>query len=128
MEASALLDAHVQLKRLYTSMNEAMDITRQLAEAVDRDDQVAIHMLVAMRQEPVDKMSQAKRTLEMQRDALPEGDRVRLEALLKGGPPEDAGEEAFVKQVGMNDRLLKQLADLDRVLNRKLTRDKSIYQ
>lgn len=128
MEASALLDAHVQLKRLYTSMNEAMDITRQLAEAVDRDDQVAIHMLVAMRQEPVDKMSQAKRTLELQRDALPEGDRVRLEALLKGGPPEDAGEEAFVKQVGMNDRLLKQLADLDRVLNRKLTRDKSIYQ
>lgn len=128
MEASALLDAHVQLKRLYTSMNEAMDITRQLAEAVDRDDQVAIHMLVAMRQEPVDKMSQAKRTLEMQRDALPEGDRVHLEALLKGGPPEDAGEEAFVKQVGMNDRLLKQLADLDRVLNRKLTRDKSIYQ
>lgn len=128
MEASALLDAHVQLKRLYTSMNEAMDITRQLAEAVDRDDQVAIHMLVAMRQEPVDKMSQAKRTLELQRDALPEGDRVHLEALLKGGPPENASEEAFVKQVGMNDRLLKQLADLDRVLNRKLTRDKSIYQ
>lgn len=128
MEASALLDAHVQLKRIYTSMNEAMDITQQLAEAVDRDDQVAIHMLVAMRQEPVDKMSQAKRTLELQRDALPEGDRVHLEALLKGGPPENASEEAFVKQVGMNDRLLKQLADLDRVLNRKLTRDKSIYQ
>ena len=36
MEASALLDAHVQLKRIYTSMNEAMDITQQLAEAVDR--------------------------------------------------------------------------------------------
>ena len=59
MEASALLDAHVQLKRIYTSMNEAMDITQQLAEAVDRDDQVTIQMLVAMRQEPVDKMSQA---------------------------------------------------------------------
>ena len=51
-----------------------------------------------------------------------------VEALLKGGPPEDAAEEAFVKQAGMNDRLLKQLADLDRVLNKKLTRDKSIYE
>ncbi len=128
MEASALLDAHVQLKRIYTSMNEAMDITQQLAEAVDRDDQVTIQMLVAMRQEPVDKMSQAKRVLDLQKDALPETDRLRLEALLKGGPPEDAAEEAFVKQAGMNDRLLKQLANLDRVLNKKLTRDKSIYE
>lgn len=128
MEASALLDAHVQLKRLYTSINEALDVSRQLAEAVDRDDQVAIQMLVAMRQEPVEKMVHAKRTLELQQDALPEADGARLRALLKGAAAEDPGEEAFVKQVGMNDRLLRQLCDLDRVLNKKLTRDKSIYQ
>ena len=128
MEASALLDAHVQLKRLYTSINEALDVSRQLAEAVDRDGQVAIQMLVAMRQEPVEKMVHAKRTLELQQDALPEADGARLRALLKGAAAEDPGEEAFVKQVGMNDRLLRQLCDLDRVLNKKLTRDKSIYQ
>ena len=38
MEASALLDAHVQLKRTYAALNEALDLTRQLAEAVDRND------------------------------------------------------------------------------------------
>lgn len=55
MEASALMDAHVQLKRIYTALNEALDLTRQLADAVDRDDQVATQMLIAMRQEPTDK-------------------------------------------------------------------------
>ena len=128
MESSALLDIHVQLKRIYTALNETYDLTRQLAEAVDRNDQVTVQMLVAMRQEPVEKMVHAKRTLELQQDALPEADGARLRALLKGAAAEDPGEEAFVKQVGMNDRLLRQLCDLDRVLNKKLTRDKSIYQ
>ena len=66
METSALLNAHVQLKRAYTALNEALDLTRQLGEAAP--------------------------------------------------------------QVGLNQRILKQLVDLDRVVNRKLTREKSIYQ
>ena len=57
MEAPALMDAHVQLKRIYTALNEALDLTRQLADAVDRDDHIAAQMLVSMRQEPIDKLS-----------------------------------------------------------------------
>ena len=47
MEAPALMDAHVQLKRIYTALNEALDLTRQLADAVDRDDHIAAQMLVS---------------------------------------------------------------------------------
>ena len=50
MEASVLLDAHVQLKRIYTVLNECLDLTRQLADAVDRRDEVAIQLLVSMRE------------------------------------------------------------------------------
>ena len=67
MEASALMDAHVQLKRIYTALNEALDLTRQLADAVDRDDQVATQMLIAMRQEPTDKLAGAHQVLAQQR-------------------------------------------------------------
>ena len=63
MEASALLDAHVQLKRTYAALNEALDLTRQLADAVDRNDQVAVQMLVSMRQEPTDKLARAQQAL-----------------------------------------------------------------
>ena len=56
MEAPVLMDAHVQLKRIYTALNEALDLTRQLADAVDRDDQISAQMLISMRQEPTDKL------------------------------------------------------------------------
>lgn len=128
MEASALLDAHVQLKRIYTALNESLDLTRQLADAVDRDDQVSAQMLVSMRQEPIDKLSRARQALEQQRQALPGGDAARLAAILKGAAAETAEEGPVTAQVGVNQRILKQLVDLDQVVNRKLAREKSIYQ
>ena len=128
MERSALLDAHVQLKRIYTALNEALDLTRQLADAVDRDDQITVQMLVAMRQEPTDKLAQAHQVLDQQKAALPAGDGARLSALLRGAEAETAEEGPLAAQVGLNRRVLQQLVDLDRVVNRKLTREKSIYE
>lgn len=128
METSALLDAHVQLKRIYNALNETYDISRELADAIDRDDKVSIQMLVAMRQEPIEKITQARKALVQQRDSLPPEDRARLTELLKGASAGDQKEAGLVNQVAINSRLLKQLVELDRILNRKLTREKSIYQ
>ena len=128
MEAAALLDAHVQLKRIYTALSEALDVTRQLGDAADRDDEVAARMLVSMRQEPTDKLSGAHQALEQQRQSLPAADAARLAAILKGGEAETEEEAPLAGQVGANQRILKQLVDLDRVVNRKLAREKSIYK
>lgn len=128
MEASALLDAHVQLKRAYAALNEALDLTRQLADAADRDDEVVARMLVSMRQEPTDKLAMAHQALEQQRQALPEDDSARLTALLKGAAAQTPEEVPLTDQVGLNQRVLKQLVDLDRAVSRKLAREKSIYQ
>lgn len=128
MEASALMDAHVQIKRIYTALNEALDLTRQLADAVDRDDQIATQMLVSMRQEPTDKLAGAHQALAQQRQALPDADADRLAAILKGAEAETEAEAPLAAQVGVNQRVLKQLVELDRVVSRKLAREKSIYQ
>lgn len=128
MEAPALLDAHVQLKRIYTALVEALDLTRQLAEAVDRNDEVSARMLVSMRQEPTDKLAAAHQALAQQRQALPEADAKRLAALLKGAGAETEAEAPLASQIGVNQRVLKQLVELDQVVNRKLAREKSIYQ
>ena len=128
MEAPALMDAHVQLKRIYTALNEALDLTRQLADAVDRDDQIATQMLVSMRQEPTDKLAGAHQALAQQRQALPDADAARLTAILKGAAAETKAEAPLAAQVGVNQRVLKQLVELDRVVSRKLAREKSIYQ
>ena len=128
MEALTLLDAHVQAKRIYSLLNEVMDISRQMAEAVDWDDQVAIQMLVSMREEPVHKLRQARRALKEQRDALEPESALRLSQLLNGEGAETEAEAPLAAQIGANRRLLEQLLELDRVLNRKVTREESIYK
>lgn len=128
MDASVLMDAHVQAKRIYNLLGEVMDISRQLAEAVDRDDQIAVQMLVAMREEPVEKLQLCQRALKEQGETLPPEKAERLSRLLNGAEAENEAEEPLAAQVGSNRRLLEQVLELDRVLNRKLTREKSIYQ
>lgn len=128
MEAKALLDAHVQLKRVYTALNEALDLTRQMADAADRNNEVAAQLLVSMRQEPTDKLARAYQALDQQRQALSEADAARLAALLQGEAAKAEEEAPLANQVGLNRRVLKQLVDLDQVVNRKLAREKSVYQ
>lgn len=128
MEASTLLDAQVQAKRIYNLLNEVMDVSRQMAEAVDRDDQVAIQMLVSMREEPVRKLRQARQALKEQRDALEPEAAQRLSQLLNGEEAETEAEAPLAAQIGANRRLLDQVLELDRVLNRKVTRKDSIYK
>ena len=127
MEASALLDAHVQLKRIYTALNEALDLTRQLAEAVDRDDEVTVQMVLAMRQEPIERIARAYEALEEQRLSLNGDDAARLSELINGEAERTPEEARLAKQAGLNQRVLRQIVDLDKVVNRKLARDKSIY-
>lgn len=128
MEAKALLDAHVQLKRVYTALNEALDLTRQMADAADRNDEVAAQLLVSMRQEPTDKLAGAQQALEQQKKSLPPEDGRRLDGLLRGAEAASEEEAPLAGQVGANQRLLRQLVDMDRVVNRKLAREKTVYQ
>ena len=128
MTGAQLLDAQVQEKRRYALLSELFDLTRQLAEAVDRSDEVTIQMLLSMREEPLAHMRQVEENLIRQRAALAEEDGRRLEELLSGAPARRQEENALSEQVGANRRLLGQLVELDKRINKKVTREKSVYQ
>lgn len=128
METLALQQAHVQEKRMYTLLNETLDLSKQLAEAVDRGDQVATRMSLSMRGEPLEKLRQVRRALEVQRDALEPEDAARLAALLNGAAAEREEEKALTEQVALNRRLLERVLALDEAINRKLGRGQSIYE
>ena len=60
MEQEHWMKALVQSKRMGNLLNEVLDLSRQIAQALDRNDQVAVEMLIAMRQEPITKLEEAK--------------------------------------------------------------------
>ena len=70
MEALELQKALSLEKRMYALLNEAFDISKQLAEAIERGDQVTIRILLSMRREPLESLRRIRRALEEQRDAL----------------------------------------------------------
>ena len=132
MEEKTVMDALVQMKRTGNLLNELWDLTQQLGESIDRNDQVSTQMLIAMREEPLGKLQAADQALREQLEALPEQeDRLALAAMLNGGPPADPArrpQAMLCEQVASNNRRLKQVMELDRVLNQRLGREKSAYQ
>lgn len=128
MTGAQLLDVQVQEKRRYALLSELFDLTKQLAEAVDRSDEVTIQMLLSMREGPLAQMRQVEENLTRQRSSLSEEDGRRLEELLSGAPARRQEENALSEQVGANRRLLGQLVELDKRVNKKVTREKSVYQ
>lgn len=127
MDATILLDAQIQCKRMYTLLNETMDLSRQLVEAADRGDQTTVELLMGMREDPVRKLQGTRHALEQQRDSLPHDEGQYLAALLNGGDPQDEAEKPLAAQVAQNQRLFQELIALDERLSYKLLQEKSVY-
>lgn len=128
MEQKALLDALVQVKRMGNLLNEVQDLSRQLAEAIDRDDRVSVELLAGMRREPIDKLVDAEDVLADQAGCLPPEDAARLLALLGGASARTEEEKTLAELVASNRRRLEQVLALDKVLNQKLARENSAYR
>ena len=83
MNEKNVMDALVQMKRTGNLLNELWDLTQQLGESIDRNDQVSIQMLIAMREEPLGKIQAADQALRDQLEALPDReDAHQLAAML----------------------------------------------
>lgn len=124
------MDALVQVKRMGNLLNEVQDLTRQMAEAMDRNDQESVRMLVGMRQEPIERLEQADQALRDQIISCADPLQGRRLADLLNGVVEPAGEDETLLggQMAANQRRLEQIKQLDKVLNQRMAREKSAYQ
>ena len=102
------LELTVLERKKYNYLTEVQDVTRQLAESLDRNDQVSARMLIAMRQDPIRQLAEVK-------------------ALCQGEPPREDGERIFSEQAGKTRRLLEQVVELDRRTSLRMAGEKSYY-
>lgn len=119
----------VLTKRIGNLFHEILDITTQLADAVDRQDEVSMEMIIAMRFDPIDKLTIADRALREHLDALGE-DKDRVRAILNGDESRagEGMERLLAEQASMNIRTHRKIMELDKILSKKIGRDKSVYQ
>ena len=128
MTKSDWLELTVLERRKYNFLTELEDVTRQLAEAMDRNDQVSVQMLVAMRQDPLLQLEEVDRGEKHRKAALPDEDQDRIRALLQEQVPRYEGEDVFLDQAGKTRRLLERVVELDRRVNLRMAGDQSFYR
>lgn len=121
------LDLTVLERKKYNCLSEVSDLTRQIGEAMDRNDNVSVRMLVAMRQEPLLQLEELKQAVEAKEGSLPPEDRERVSALDGGAPPRQDGENFYAEQITNVRRLLERVVELDRTLSRRLAGGSSFY-
>ena len=114
-------------RKKYNYLVELQDLTGQLAENLDRNDQVSVRMLVAMRQDPVRVLAEVDNSGKIRLAALSEEDRRRAGELLKEGQPRDDGERIFLEQAQKTRRLLEQVVAMDRRVSMKMAGENSFY-
>ena len=127
MEQAKLLDTHIQLRRIYNLLGEVMDLSRQLAEALDRNDAMSAQLLLSMRGEPIKQLELTRESIRQQIEAAPDEEREHFRALLNGSPASSPEEKGIADQVATYARLLQQVQELDKALSAKIARGESVY-
>ena len=117
---SNLLDLAVLERKKYNDLNDVLDLTQQLGEALDRNDEVSVRMLVAMRQDPILHLEEVNRTAKSRLASLTEEEQERIKALLAGAAAQDDGEKTFLEQAGKARGLLERVVELDRRISLRM--------
>ena len=127
MDEQVLKVAMSAEQKMYTALSEVMELTGELADAFQRQDQVSVQMFLGMRQEPIDRLESCKAMLERQCLQLPPEQRQILRGILQGQtrPPQA---QALGESVQKNKRLLDRILEVDRQLNLRIGGEHSFYR
>jgi len=123
------LDELWRRKKLQTvRLMEVNDLTRQLLQAAERRDQVSVSMILAMREDPVQRLGEMETALQAYVNALPQEDAIRAAELLDGAEASGADEARLCEQVAQYRRLLESTLEMDRRLSLRMGGNRSFYK
>ena len=111
------LDLTVLERKKYNCLSEVMDLSRQMGEAMDRNDQVSVRMLLALRQDPILQLEELQRSIAVRTEGMSLEDRIRVADLGKGAAPQGEEESIYASQAGSVGGVMGGVLVLDRGLN-----------
>lgn len=128
MDARVLEELFLKSRLLYVKLVEFEDLTTQLAEAVDRRDEVSVQMLLNMRGEPAHQLQEVDEQLRRRLLELPEDDAIRAREILEGAGQQTPEEAQLCGQVMQNRRLLQRCKEMDKRISLRMGGNKSFYK
>ena len=129
MDENIIAAALATERKRYTTLTEVMELTKELSDAFQRQDQVSVRLFLSMRQEPINQLREYRAIQRNRCAALPDEEGEVLWKVLTGQGSGDGSEQlqALEKLVGQNRKLLDRVQEADRQASMKLGGKKSYY-
>ena len=128
MEYLELEELRKRKRSQMAALSEVEDLTRQLAAALDRRDEVSVQMLLNMREEPIRRLQELDDGIRNYLENLPPEHAVQGAALMQGGEAQDPVEIPLCEDVARFRRLLSSVVEIDKRFNLRLGNDRSFYK
>ena len=125
-----VIAAILATERKYSAaLSEVMELTEELDDALQRQDQVAVRMFLSMRQEPINQLREYRGLQRKRCAAMPDQEGEALWQVLTG-EREGEGSPQFQpleRLAGQNKKLLERIQQKDRQISVKMGGKKSFY-
>ena len=125
-----LMEILKRVQRNYRHMVEIERVTKEMADALSRNDQESAQLLMKMRQDELERFLDSKREIQMLIEVGGE-DKEKLRSWLNAEgkyQPEAFGEKKMLELSTQLQQVLKRTIDVDKVFNSRVAGKDSYYQ
>lgn len=120
-----------RVQRNYVRVVEIERLTKEMGTALSRNDQESAQLLVKMRQDEMDRISETKQEVRMLLETIDAAERDRLKGWLEGkcGEKPDCFETKKIAELSSQlIQVLNRTISTDKAINKKLAGKDSYYQ
>lgn len=131
MEDEMLIEILKELQKKYQCIAEIERITREIGEALSRNDRTSVQILLGMRQEEMDTADMSEKNIRYLLSVTPDNDALQIGKWLKGEAdaiPESMFAKKMVEKGKSIQMLLQRTIELDRHISVRLAGQDSYYQ
>ncbi|MGO5053679.1 hypothetical protein ACTQ6A_14425 [Lachnospiraceae bacterium LCP25S3_G4] len=83
LEQGLLLEILKQLQKKHQGINEFYNLSKNLGDALSRDDRVSAQLIIQMRQEEIIKVEEYQKNIALLINSMPEQERYKVEDLME---------------------------------------------
>lgn len=131
MEDEMLIEILKEMQKKYQCFNEIERITKDIGDALSRNDRALVQILLGMRQEEIDQAEMSERNMHLLLSFIPIDEATQAMNWIKGNKeniPENPIIKKLVEKGSSIQMLVQRTIELDRHISMRLAGKDSFYQ
>lgn len=122
-----VLDIHVLVRRKFNLMSQVLDLSKQMGDSIDRNDESNLKKLFVERDDPIEKAKEVHEEIIHKVNGFRPKDVTHIWKVIAGEVHNTKAEAALQKQALATQKVTKEVLQLDERLNKRIFGQDSLY-